>query len=458
MSHPTTDALTIRRVSLDSLHQDPANARSHDAANMAAIEASLERFGQAEPLVVQESSGRVIGGNGRLAAMRKLNWTECDVVELDVDDLQATALGIALNRTGELASWDDSTLARLLDELRSEDALDGVGFNTDELDELLDQLSADLEPKDLDDPGPGAPPDEPVSRPGDLWVLGEHRLLCGDSTSEDDMARLMGDETAALLATDPPYLVDYDGSRGQDPPPRGEAQESHWDAFVDAGTSVEFFQTFLRVALARCIERVPVYQWHASRRQALVEKAWEANGLLLHQTIIWVKTRGILTRSHYLWQHEPCFYGWPKSMMPTKPRRPPTNERTVWEIDQAGENRHADHPTSKPLPIFERPIEYHTRPGEVVLEPFSGSGSQIIAAERLGRKCFAMELSPAFVDVAVRRWQIATGGTAVLDGTEQTFSDVEAERRSQPTAVSEGDGSDGRTDNGKGAAKEADAT
>jgi DNA modification methylase len=130
----------------------------------------------------------------------------------------------------------------------------------------------------------------------------------------------------------------------------------------------------------------------------------------------------------FMWQHEPCFFGWVKGDMPPKPRRPPNNHTTVWEIDQAGEER-PDHPTPKPLEVFTRPLEYHTKPGEVVLEPFSGSGSQIIAAERLGRRCFAGELSGAFVDVAVQRWEKATGMHAVLDGTDMTFDEIEAERR-----------------------------
>jgi DNA modification methylase len=167
-----------------------------------------------------------------------------------------------------------------------------------------------------------------------------------------------------------------------------------------------------------------VYQWHATRRQALVEQAWQQNGLLVHQTIIWVKARAVLTRSMYMWAHEPAFFGWVQGNMPPPDRRPPHNARTTWEIDQAGEDR-PDHPTPKPLEIFERPLQYHTKPGEIALEPFSGSGTQIIAAEKLRRRCFAMELSPAFVDVAVRRWEMATGREAVLDGSGQTFAERE---------------------------------
>jgi len=173
---------------------------------------------------------------------------------------------------------------------------------------------------------------------------------------------------------------------------------------------------------------VPVYTWHASKRQSLLEQAWEQNGLLIHQTIIWSKPRGVLTRSWYLWRHEPCYAGWPKGKMPEKDRRPPTDATTVWEIDQTG-TAGIDHPTVKPVEIFARPIEYHTRRGEVVLEPFSGSGTQIVAAEKLGRRCRAMELAPAFVDVALRRWEKATGKQAVLEETGETFAGVTRARQ-----------------------------
>ena len=196
---------------------------------------------------------------------------------------------------------------------------------------------------------------------------------------------------------------------------------------VDPDASVEFYRDFLSLALAHCIERVPVYQWHATRRQALVERAWQENNLLVHQTVVWAKSRGVLTRSHYLWQHEPAFYGWRQGFMPEKGRRPATTATTIWQIDQTGEER-PDHPTPKPLEIFRRPIGYHTRQGEICLEPFSGSGSQLIAAESLSRRCFGMELSPAYVDVAVRRWQKATGREAVLESEGTSFAQTAANR------------------------------
>jgi DNA modification methylase len=157
-----------------------------------------------------------------------------------------------------------------------------------------------------------------------------------------------------------------------------------------------------------------------------MEQAWEQNDLLVHQTIVWSKTRGVLTRSHFLWKHEQCFYGWRKGMHPEKDRRPPPSETTIWELESENDRI---HPTQKPTEVFARPISWHTFEGEVVLEPFSGSGTQIIAAEKLRRRCRAMELSPAFVDVAVKRWMAATGGTATLEDG-RTWADAEQERAS----------------------------
>jgi len=444
-SSTATSALAIERVPLKSLHLDPANARAHGDRNLDSIADSLKRFGQTEPLIVQGTSGRVIGGNGRLSVMRKLGWSECDVIRLEISDLEATALGIALNRTAELAEWDEGTLGRLLGELREEGALDGVGFDTGEIDELLAELDVDVQ--EVEDPGPGEVPATPSSKKGDLWLLGDHRILCGDSTRAGDLERLMAGEQASLLATDPPYLVDYKGAgkaveKGaraaeavvQSPASPGaggdgevEGQRSHWDDYRGDDEGLAFFKAFLEAALPHCIERVPVYQWHAHRRQALVERAWVEVGLLVHQQIIWAKPRGTLGRSFYMWAHEPCFVGWPRGKMPEKARRPEFSATTVWEIDAHAEPSE-DHPTQKPLEIFTRAIEAHTLPGEIVLEPFSGSGSQLVAAESLGRRCFAMEQDPRYVDVAVRRWETATGRTAMLEGDGRAFAEVAAER------------------------------
>ena len=365
-----------------------------------------------------DPDGVVVAGNGTLQAAVALGWTEIRVVRTALGAKERAAFAVADNQTGLTSEWDEEALVRQLGAMDA-DLLAAVGFDEAELARLIP-------PPPVEDPGPGEPPVAPISRIGDLWILGEHRLLCGDSTKADDVLRVMADEKAVLLSTDPPYLVDYEG--GNHPESwsnRPEVRDKRWDAYVDPGKSQEFFSAWLSAWLSACVEAVPVYQWHATRRQSIVEKAWEQCGLLLHQTIVWVKARPVLTRSHYMWQHEPCFYGWPKGKQPK--RRPPPNERNVWSIDQRGESD-GIHPTQKPLEIFERPIRFHTVSRDLIAEPFSGSGTQIIAAEKLGRRCRAIEISPAFVDVAVRRWEKATGRSATLDGDGRTFAQVAAER------------------------------
>ena len=173
---------------------------------------------------------------------------------------------------------------------------------------------------------------------------------------------------------------------------------------MDPEVSVAFYRTFLELALRHSVDHLAVCQWHATRRQALVEQAWTAAGLIWHQSIVWVKPRPVLTHGHYLWAYEPCACGWKEGKPPK--RKPPADQNTVWAI--AGENDGV-HPTQKPVEVFTRPIQYHTEPGDICYEPFCGSGTQVIAAERLGRRCFALEREPRFCDVIVARWAAFSG-------------------------------------------------
>lgn len=393
-----------------TLTLDPKNARSHPERNLDSIKESLTRFGQQKPIVVAPD-GTVLAGNGTLAAATALGWSEIAVVVTDLSGPDARGYALADNRTAELAEWD---VARLIEELNAlpDGMAESVGWDEGEMRRVAHEaeLAIAAMQAELEDDVVPEPPAVPVAKPGDLWLLGQHRLLCGDSTSAEDVARLMNGEKSALCATDPPYLVDYTG--GDHPQSfhnKEGVKDKHWDAYVDPETSVAFFENYLRLALAHCREGTAFYQWHAHRRQDLVDAAWKSLGLLRHQQIIWTKSRPVLTRSHLLWAHEPCVYGWLEGFPPRL--RPPTNETTVWAIDHTGAAG-VDHPTVKPLEIFARPIRWHTLAGEICHEPFSGSGTQIIAAEKLERRCYAMELSPAFVDVAVQRWEALTGRKA----------------------------------------------
>ena len=413
MTTANRSAMTIEMVPIGELKPDPFNPRRISDAELEALTRSLREFGFVAPVVARREDKTVIGGHQRILPARKLGLTEVPVIFVELPLEQARLLNLALNKIS--GDWDQDLLGRMLKGLRDVPALalSLSGFSGEELDKLLKRLEVrdkqdrpetfDLK-KALDE----ASRKEPTAKPGDLFLLGGHRLLTGDSTNAEDVARLMDGQQAALLATDPPYLVDYDG--GDHPTSKANkgraTKDKHWDEYVDPASSVEFYRSFLALGLAHCVDNVPVYQWYASRRHSLVEAAWEACGVLVHQQIIWVKDRPVLNRSHFMWQHEPCLYGWPKGKVP---RKPPADARSVWEIH--GE-QDGIHPTQKPVEIFTRPISYHTEPGGVVYEPFCGSGTQVIAAERLARRCYALEISPAYVDVIVARWEAFTGGKA----------------------------------------------
>jgi len=360
--------MQVIQMPIDELRPDPANPRRIGNAELEALTRSIREFGFVQPVLARREDKTVIGGHQRLTAARKIGYKTVPTVFLDISIEQARLLNLSLNKiSGE---WDTELLARLLADLKPIEAIDLSlsGFTEDELMKLLKSMDARdkkdrIESFDLDAALEAARA-APRAQRGELWMLGEHRLLCGDSTDVGDVDRLFGGEKARLLATDPPYLVDYDG--GERAATKGNKGKTakHWDDYHDPETSVDFFKKFLQVALPHLAPKTAIYQWHATIRQHLVMKAWEETGLHLHQTIIWFKPRAVLTRSHYMWMHEPCFYGWVEGQQPA--RKPPANAKTVWEI--GGENDGL-HPTQKPLEVFLRPIEYHTEVGDVVLEP-----------------------------------------------------------------------------------------
>ncbi len=454
------NGLTIRRVPIADLVLDPANARSHPERNLDAIKASLARFGQAEPLVVQARTRRVVGGNGRLVAMRALGWTECDVVELDLDDLQATSLGIALNRTSELAEWDLPALGKLLDTLQAEGALDGVGFDEAEIQQLLDGLSGD--PVGLEQDQAPAAPDAATTVRGDVWLLGRHRLMCGDSASAADVDRLVAGAPIHLVNSDPPYnvkveprsnnaiaagLSSFTGTthhQGLDlarHPSKAKATHDQLRPkdrpLQNDYLSDEEFAALLRAWFGN-IARVLLpgrafYVWGGYANLANYPSALQECGLYYSQGIVWNKCHPVLTRKDFMGAFELAFYGWRKGAAHLY--LGPNNATDLWEIKKLNHTKMV-HLTEKPVDLAARAIQYSSRPGENVLDLFGGSGSTLVACEQLDRTAYLCEIDPLYCDVIVERWQQLSGRDALLEGKGRTFTWMRNERASaEPEAA-----------------------
>jgi DNA modification methylase len=416
--------MNVEMWEIDRVKPYPGNPRNNDDA-VDGVASSLKTFGFRQPLVV-DGDGTLVVGHTRWRAAAKLGLTKVPVhVAVDLTPDQIRAYRIADNATNELAEWNYDLLPIELAALRDADFdLGLLGFDPAELSRLTGAgpteglTDADEVPE---------PPDDPVTKPGDLWRLGEHRLLCGDSTNEQDVDRVMDGRKAALVATDPPYLVDYTGERpDKDGGNRGGKDWSHVYHEVDIPDADKFFRGVFSNVVRVIAPHSAIYCWHAHKRQADIDRVWADLGILNHQQVIWVKPTAVFGRCFWHQRHEPCLMGWVKGSMPEFARDQGMDLNTIWEVDWEGKARVVgnEHPTQKPVEIFAKPIRRHTRPGDVCFEPFSGSGSQLIAATQEGRRCYAVELEPRFVDVAVRRWERFTGkkaervaGVGTLAGT-----------------------------------------
>jgi DNA modification methylase len=385
----------------------------HDERNLAAIAASLSRFGQRLPIVVQRQGMIVRAGNGRMAAAKSLGWTHLACVVVDEASVDATAYAIADNRTSDLAAWDDETLASLLQSL-PDDARLAAGYKEDELKALLDGLTS---PEVVEDEPP-APLPEAVSRTGDLWVLGSHRLLCGDSTKAGDVEAVLGGERPGLCVTDPPYGVEYD------PDWRNEAADKGLIAHAARRVGVVANDATVDWTAAwRLVPSDVMYCWHAGRHASTVAINLREAGFEIRNQVIWAKPRFAISRGHYHWQHEPCWYAVRKGK--SSGWIGDRSQSTLWEIS-LDKNVDGGHSTQKPVECMARPIRNHESVG--IYEPFCGSGTTLIAAEQLGRRCFAIEIEPIYVDVAVRRWEKLTGKQATLESTGKTWRETATER------------------------------
>ena len=402
----------IEHWPIDKLLPYVRNARQHSDEQIAQIAASIAEFGFVNPILTG-ADGVLVAGHGRLAAARKLGLPTVPVVVLDhLTPTQRRALVLADNRLAELATWDDALLRIELEALQDDGFdLDLTGFDADALAELLADEEPQIEGRTEDDAIPEMP-EEPVSRPGDVWRLGPHRLVCGDATTTEAYARLFPDgERADMVFTDPPYNVNYANSakdklRGKHRPILNDALgEGFYDFLFDA------------LALIMAHTRGAIYVAMSSSELDTLQAAFRAAGGHWSTFIIWAKNTFTLGRSDYQRQYEPILYGWPEGA--TRHWCGDRDQGDVWQIKKPQKNDL--HPTMKPVDLVERAIRNSSRPGDVVLDPFGGSGTTLIAAEKAGRVARLIELDPKYADVIVRRWQDWTGQQATREADGLAF-------------------------------------
>lgn len=433
MGTPKNAAPLITCLPVAGLKPYANNSRKHSLEHVDQLAASIAEFGMVGAIVIRD--GTIAKGHGTLAAIQKLYaeghrifpppgeaqdakpYPDGTAPVLDAtgwSDEQFRAFVLADNKLGLNSEWDEELLSRELADLSAADFDVGViGFGDDELADLLangGQRGGDKDP-DAVPPAPVAP----ISRLGDVWLCGRHRLACGDSTSAEDVARLLAGAMPHLMVTDPPYGVEYD------PNWRNEADRANGKPYGDraVGLVENDHRADWREAWALFPGDV-AYVWHADRYASEVQASLEASKFEMRSQIIWGKPRFAISRGHYHWQHEPCWYAvrrgghghWQGDRSQT----------TLWEI--AHNKSETGHGTQKPVEAMRRPILNNSVQGDAIYEPFSGSGTTLIAAEETGRTCYAMELSPAYVDVGVRRWQDFTGLQATRESDGALFDDL----------------------------------
>ncbi|MEN6537367.1 MAG: DNA methyltransferase [Bryobacteraceae bacterium] len=417
-------AVTLQ-IAISDLRVWPRNYREGDVD---AIARSIKRFGLNGALRIK--GDYVYAGNHVYKALVRMKeagedppigvavqddeWLVPAISLGHLTEAEAKAFAVTDNRTYELGTSNLPQLAELLLECRSDESLlTAIPYDDADIAQLLREIESPKTETEQDEvPEPVAEAECRV-KPGDIWVLGGHRIMCGDSSNSDDVAALMDGQKASLFSTDPPYFVDYTG----DNRPSEGKDWSHLYNEISASDAPAFMRKVFQNAIEHTHANAGWYVWHADVRRRFLEELWEELDILFHQTVIWVKPIGIMTYNTYHFQHEPCMHGWRRGNRPLMVDTNKARPSTVWNVDYDGKNASVgkEHPTQKPLELFAIPIRTHTLPGDIVLELFSGSGSNLVAAEQLGRRCYAMELQPVFVDVAIRRWEAISGQQAELD-------------------------------------------
>jgi len=425
VSASTIKALTMEQRAISTLLPHPRNYRRHPEHQLAILRESLRVHGQQKPVVITPD-GTILAGHGLVEAAKLEGWETiaCHVYDGPYPD----AFVVLDNRASDLAEDDEAALAQLLRELEAQDQLNAAGWEQDDLHELLLRLEAEEksgreETFDADQAMAEAEQQQGPTRvqPGEVWQLGRHRLLCGDATDPSNWARLMQGEVAHAIITDPPYAINYLGGRAAQEERIGAkrrgAEGQEGDAYWDDLTDDEYRHLLIEslgLAHQHSDDKAPLYLWFASSHlrdvlDCMSETGWQERNLL-----VWVKNNGAgALFAQYKHWYEPCFYAFKQGQAPRW--HGSTNERTVWEHDKPTVNDL--HPTMKPLALIERSISNATELGQLVVDPFLGSGTAIVAAERTGRRCYGFDLDPRYCSVIVERWEAFSGLSAErIDG------------------------------------------
>lgn len=392
-------------TSINDLQNDHKNARKRTDRSSKLIAESLSKFGAARSIVIDENN-RILAGNGTIAGAKAAGIKNLKVIETDGKEIIAVKrtglsedekIGLALadNRTSDLSEWD----LNMLEELSQEHDLE-PWFDNDDLKELLGETEV-LPAEGLTDPDDVPEvPEEPITKLGDIWQLGNHKVLCGDSTDQNQLDPLMQNELANLWLTDPPYNVNYEGKTSDKLKIQNDQLNN--DEFR------QFLASAYVVAHKYLNEGASFYIWHADSEGYNFRGAAHDANLQIRQCLIWVKSSMVMGRQDYHWQHEPCLYGWKKgaSHFWNADRK----QTTVLKFDRP--NRNKEHPTMKPVDLFQYQITNSSKPNDIILDTFGGSGTTLIAAERIQRQARIVELDPKYCDVIVKRWEDFTGKTA----------------------------------------------
>lgn len=408
---------------LDRILPFTRNPKIHGAEQVDRIAASMERFGWTVPCLVA-ADGELIAGHGRLLAARRLGLTEAPVIVLpELTEAERRAYRIADNKLTEMGEWDEDVLRSEVELLLAEEFdLGLLGMPDDELAVLM----GDGTEGEGEGAGPGGaggdeeetpePPADPLSELGDVWIMGDHRLICGDCTAAEVIEALLAGEKPHLMVTDPPYGVEYDPNWRNE---AGAATTKRTGVVLNDDRA-DWRETW---ALVNCDV---AYVWHGALHAPTVAESLEAVGYEIRGQIIWAKERFALSRGAYHWQHEPAWYAVRKGAKDHW--QPEARGDTLWQISARDQDADTIHGTQKPVECMRRPMIHSSAAGDSVFEPFMGSGTTLIAAQTIGRRCFGVELNPAYVDVAVQRWQKLTGEDAILERSGETYDALLAAR------------------------------